>query len=246
MPRRRRDICTGSACWRWCSMCWAGSSTGTCMELIQRAGGCDPRELVLFGNVPRIAARGRAMLDRMGNTCGCTETWSEATDDCGEPGGLAQSRKRRFRRFCASCRSGGSGLSGCAREDALPGSACTTQCTHFRNRYGKLAVPEFRNCATACGVSHRFGCVGVHGDVRTTIRALGATNLGTTGRGCVGREYAGCVPRCAQKDVIVKVFDGSATAACIARWPLPSALGILTNRLCCKCCGTERSRRYGC
>ncbi|MCZ2078692.1 MAG: hypothetical protein LC130_27315 [Bryobacterales bacterium] len=163
------------------------------MELIQRAGGCDPRELVLFGNVPRIAARGRAMLDRMGNTCGCTETWSEATHDCGEPGGTGAVPEAKVPSFLRELPKRWLRAVGMCSGRWLPGSACTTQCTHFRNRYGKLAVPEFRNC--------RNGMWGVTGSdasaytamFRTRIRALGATNLGTTGRGCVDREYAGAI-----------------------------------------------------
>lgn len=55
----------------------------------------DPPELIVFENVPRIASRGRALLDRI-------ETLlrhygyavAETTHDCGEIGGLGQSRKR--------------------------------------------------------------------------------------------------------------------------------------------------------
>lgn len=54
-----------------------------------------PPELVLFENVPRLATRGRALLDRitaMLRTYGYAT--AETTHDCGELGGLAQSRKR--------------------------------------------------------------------------------------------------------------------------------------------------------
>jgi site-specific DNA-cytosine methylase len=55
----------------------------------------DPPELVLFENVPRLANRGRALLDRitaMLRAYGYAT--AETTHDCGEIGGLAQSRKR--------------------------------------------------------------------------------------------------------------------------------------------------------
>lgn len=55
----------------------------------------DPVELVVFENVPRIATRGRYLLDQI---VGLLESYgyavAETTHDCGELGGLAQSRKR--------------------------------------------------------------------------------------------------------------------------------------------------------
>jgi len=55
----------------------------------------DPIELVLFENVPRIATRGRHLLDQI---CDLLRAYgyavAETTHDCGEIGGLAQSRKR--------------------------------------------------------------------------------------------------------------------------------------------------------
>ena len=55
----------------------------------------DPPEFVLFENVPRIATRGRALLDRI---VALLELFgyavAETTHDCGELGGLAQSRRR--------------------------------------------------------------------------------------------------------------------------------------------------------
>lgn len=55
----------------------------------------DPPELILFENVPRIAQRGRRLLDQIG---GLLRQYgyavNETTHDCGELGGLAQSRKR--------------------------------------------------------------------------------------------------------------------------------------------------------
>lgn len=55
----------------------------------------DPPELVVFENVPRIATRGRDLLDRIG---GLLRHYgyavAETTHDCGELGGLAQTRKR--------------------------------------------------------------------------------------------------------------------------------------------------------
>lgn len=55
----------------------------------------DPPELILFENVPRLATRGRTLLDRitaMLRAYGYAT--AETTHDCGELGGLAQSRKR--------------------------------------------------------------------------------------------------------------------------------------------------------
>jgi hypothetical protein len=55
----------------------------------------DPPELVVFENVPRIATRGRALLDRIGALLRhYGYAVAETTHDCGELGGLAQSRKR--------------------------------------------------------------------------------------------------------------------------------------------------------
>ncbi|GAB4368152.1 MAG: hypothetical protein Kow00114_27240 [Kiloniellaceae bacterium] len=55
----------------------------------------DPPELVIFENVPRIMTRGRALLDRIVALLrGYGYAVAETTHDCGEIGGLAQSRKR--------------------------------------------------------------------------------------------------------------------------------------------------------
>ncbi|HEY0915676.1 MAG TPA: DNA cytosine methyltransferase [Solimonas sp.] len=55
----------------------------------------DPPELVLFENVPRIATRGRHLLDQIGDLLRAYGyAVAETTHDCGEIGGLAQSRKR--------------------------------------------------------------------------------------------------------------------------------------------------------
>lgn len=55
----------------------------------------DPPELIIFENVPRIATRGRHLLDQI---VGLLRSYgyavAETTHDCGEIGGLAQSRKR--------------------------------------------------------------------------------------------------------------------------------------------------------
>lgn len=65
------------------------------VDLALRAYADDPVELIVFENVPRIATRGRSLLDeiiallrRHGYAV------AETTHDCGELGGLAQSRKR--------------------------------------------------------------------------------------------------------------------------------------------------------
>lgn len=55
----------------------------------------DPPELVLLENVPRIATRGRALVDEMTAILElCGYVVAETTHDCGELGALAQSRKR--------------------------------------------------------------------------------------------------------------------------------------------------------
>lgn len=63
--------------------------------LMLEAFGDDPPELIVFENVPRIASRGRALIDQI---IAVLENYgyavAETTHDCGEIGGLAQSRKR--------------------------------------------------------------------------------------------------------------------------------------------------------
>lgn len=55
----------------------------------------DPPELILFENVPRITTRGRWLLDQIGELLRVYGySVAETTHDCGELGGLAQSRKR--------------------------------------------------------------------------------------------------------------------------------------------------------
>lgn len=55
----------------------------------------DPVELLVFENVPRIASRGRHLLDQIGDLLRhYGYAVAETTHDCGEIGGLAQSRKR--------------------------------------------------------------------------------------------------------------------------------------------------------
>lgn len=55
----------------------------------------NPPELVIFQNVPRISSRGRLLLDQIGNLLrSYGYAVAETTHDCGEIGGLAQSRKR--------------------------------------------------------------------------------------------------------------------------------------------------------
>lgn len=55
----------------------------------------DPVELLLFENVPRIATRGRHLLDQIGDLLRAYGyAVAETTHDCGELAGLAQSRKR--------------------------------------------------------------------------------------------------------------------------------------------------------
>lgn len=63
--------------------------------LMLEAWADDPPELVLLENVPRIATRGRPLLDQI---VGLLRSYgyavAETTHDCGELGGLAQSRRR--------------------------------------------------------------------------------------------------------------------------------------------------------
>lgn len=55
----------------------------------------DPAELLIFENVPRIATRGRKLLDQIVALLRAYGyAVAETTHDCGELGGLAQSRKR--------------------------------------------------------------------------------------------------------------------------------------------------------
>lgn len=55
----------------------------------------EPPELIIFENVPRIANRGRRLLDQIGELLRAYGyAVAETTHDCGEIGGLAQSRKR--------------------------------------------------------------------------------------------------------------------------------------------------------
>lgn len=55
----------------------------------------DPVELIVFENVPRIATRGRALLDQIVALLRAYGyVVAETTHDCGKLGGLAQSRKR--------------------------------------------------------------------------------------------------------------------------------------------------------
>ena len=63
--------------------------------LMLEAWADDPPELILFENVPRIAQRGRHLLDQIGELLRqYGYAIAETTHDCGELGGLAQSRKR--------------------------------------------------------------------------------------------------------------------------------------------------------
>lgn len=65
------------------------------MWLMLEAWADDPPELIIFENVPRIATRGRALLDQIGALLRhYGYAVAETFHDCGEIGGLAQSRKR--------------------------------------------------------------------------------------------------------------------------------------------------------
>ncbi|MFC7460795.1 DNA cytosine methyltransferase [Hydrogenophaga defluvii] len=63
--------------------------------LMLEAWAGDPPELIIFENVPRIATRGRHLLDQIVDLLRAYGyAVAETTHDCGEIGGLAQSRKR--------------------------------------------------------------------------------------------------------------------------------------------------------
>jgi site-specific DNA-cytosine methylase len=65
------------------------------MFLVLEAYRDDPVEMFVFENVPRIASRGRHLLDQItGLLRAYGYVVNETTHDCGELGGLAQSRKR--------------------------------------------------------------------------------------------------------------------------------------------------------
>lgn len=66
-----------------------------CIWLMCEAWKDDPASLIVFENVPRLATRGRHLLDQINkllNHYGYAV--AETTHDCGVIGGLAQSRKR--------------------------------------------------------------------------------------------------------------------------------------------------------
>ncbi|MFO6177154.1 DNA cytosine methyltransferase, partial [Pseudomonas aeruginosa] len=66
-----------------------------CIWLMGEAWANDPVPLIAFENVPRLATRGRHLLDQIGQLLGHYGfANAETTHDCGELGGLAQSRKR--------------------------------------------------------------------------------------------------------------------------------------------------------
>ncbi|KSL45980.1 DNA cytosine methyltransferase [Pseudomonas aeruginosa] len=66
-----------------------------CIWLMGEAWADDPVPLIAFENVPRLASRGRHLLDQINSLLGgFGYAVAETTHDCGELGGLAQSRKR--------------------------------------------------------------------------------------------------------------------------------------------------------
>lgn len=66
-----------------------------CVWLMCEAWKDDPVELIVFENVPRLASRGRHLLDQIGQILRhYGYAVNETTHDCGVIGGLAQSRKR--------------------------------------------------------------------------------------------------------------------------------------------------------
>ena len=66
-----------------------------CVWLMCEAWSHNPVPLIVFENVPRLATRGRHLLDQIGALLAhYGYAVAETTHDCGELGGLAQSRKR--------------------------------------------------------------------------------------------------------------------------------------------------------
>ncbi|MFO6400181.1 DNA cytosine methyltransferase, partial [Pseudomonas aeruginosa] len=66
-----------------------------CIWLMGEAWKNDPVPLIVFENVPRLATRGRHLLDQINSLLShYGYAVAETTHDCGELGGLAQSRKR--------------------------------------------------------------------------------------------------------------------------------------------------------
>ncbi|WP_109512559.1 DNA cytosine methyltransferase [Pseudomonas ovata] len=66
-----------------------------CVWLMCEAWKDDPVSLIVFENVPRLASRGRHLLDQINQLLGFYGyAVAETTHDCGRIGGLAQSRKR--------------------------------------------------------------------------------------------------------------------------------------------------------
>ncbi|MBN3832909.1 DNA cytosine methyltransferase [Burkholderia sp. Ac-20344] len=66
-----------------------------CVWLMCEAWKDDPVDLIVFENVPRLATRGRHLLDQIGQILRhFGYAVNETTHDCGVIGGLAQSRKR--------------------------------------------------------------------------------------------------------------------------------------------------------
>ncbi|HCF7142523.1 DNA cytosine methyltransferase [Pseudomonas aeruginosa] len=66
-----------------------------CIWLMGEAWADDPVPLIVFENVPRLASRGRHLLDQINSLLGgFGYAVAETTHDCGDLGGLAQSRKR--------------------------------------------------------------------------------------------------------------------------------------------------------
>ena len=66
-----------------------------CIWLMAEAWADNPVELIVFENVPRVASRARHLLDQIVKLLqGFGYAVAETTHDCGELGGLAQSRKR--------------------------------------------------------------------------------------------------------------------------------------------------------
>jgi site-specific DNA-cytosine methylase len=66
-----------------------------CIWLMAEAWANDPVDLIVFENVPRLATRGRHLLDQINQLLQqFGYAVAETTHDCGELGGLAQSRKR--------------------------------------------------------------------------------------------------------------------------------------------------------
>ena len=123
-----------------------------CIWLMGEAWADDPVPLIVFENVPRLASRGRHLLDQInGLLGGFGYAVAETTHDCGELGGLAQSgsasclspaTSRKCRPSCTNQR----------RSRSAPSATSSTAC-----RFPATSRPPAR-CTAYRPCSGRPGC----------------------------------------------------------------------------------------